>query len=45
MKREKILKISLSLPGCRSASLKIKEHFVPAFVGEPLHVYCKPAVD
>ncbi|KAI9458860.1 putative P450 monooxygenase [Lactarius psammicola] len=29
----------------RPASLKIKEHFVPAFVGEPLHVHCKPAVD
>ncbi|KAI9444277.1 cytochrome P450 [Lactarius indigo] len=28
----------------RPASLKIKEHFVPVFVGEPLHVYCKPAV-
>ncbi|KAH9040511.1 putative P450 monooxygenase [Lactarius hengduanensis] len=29
----------------RPASLKIKEHFVPVFVGEPLHVYCKPAME
>jgi cytochrome P450 len=29
----------------RPASLKIKEHFIPLFVGENLHVYCKPARD
>ncbi|KAH9057966.1 putative P450 monooxygenase [Lactarius deliciosus] len=29
----------------RPASLKIKEHFVPVFVGETLRVYCKPAVE
>ncbi|KAH8998100.1 putative P450 monooxygenase [Lactarius akahatsu] len=29
----------------RPTSLKIKEHFVPVFVGEPLHVYCRPVVE
>ncbi|KAH9053202.1 putative P450 monooxygenase [Lactarius vividus] len=27
----------------RPSSLKIKEHFVPVFIGEPLHIYCRPA--
>jgi cytochrome P450 len=35
----------LQLDESRPASLKIREHFVPVFVGEPLYVYCKPAVD
>ncbi|KAF8271918.1 putative P450 monooxygenase [Lactarius quietus] len=35
----------LQLDESRPASLKIKEHFVPVFIGEPLQVYCKPAVD
>ncbi|KAF8271865.1 putative P450 monooxygenase [Lactarius quietus] len=38
-------RFELSFDESRPASLKIKEHFVPAFVEEPLRVYCKPAVD
>lgn len=37
-------KFEPQLDESRPASLKIKEHFVPVFVGEPLRVYCKPAV-
>ncbi|KAH9174685.1 putative P450 monooxygenase [Lactarius sanguifluus] len=33
------------LDSSRPTSLKIKEHFVPLFVGEPLHVYCRPVVE
>jgi len=33
----------LQLDESRPASLKIKEHFVPLFIGEHLHASCKPA--
>ena len=29
----------------RPASLDIKEHFVPLFIGEHLHAYCIPRED
>jgi len=38
-------RFELKVDEARPASLKIKEHFVPLFVGEHLHAYCKPAKD
>jgi len=36
-------RFELRLDEARPASLAIKEHFVPLFIGEHLHAYCKPA--
>ncbi|KAI0264712.1 cytochrome P450 [Gloeopeniophorella convolvens] len=38
-------RFELRLDEARPASLKIKEHFVPLFVGEHLHAFCKPVED
>ena len=38
-----LLRLDIFRLGFRPASLEIKEHFVPLFIGEHLHAYCKPA--
>ncbi|KAH9990968.1 putative P450 monooxygenase [Russula compacta] len=38
-------RFELQVDETRPASLKVKEHFVPLFVEEHLHAYCKPAKD
>ncbi|KAI9511645.1 putative P450 monooxygenase [Russula earlei] len=38
-------RFELRVDEARPASLAIKEHFVPLFIGEHLHAYCKPAKD
>ena len=43
--RDGVVSVSFFSGLVRPASLEIKEHFIPLFVGEHLHAYCKPRDD